>query len=94
MSTLDTDYQSMLVNGLLHNDSMQKENEREVTFHQCRPSILLRPKLFPDGNQWCALYGDNLQEGFAGFGDTPEKAMGDFDEKYRTQTLVGKDTPT
>lgn len=28
-----------------------------------------------DGNQWCVLWGENLQEGIAGFGDTPEEAM-------------------
>ena len=44
-----------------------------------RPSALYRPKIFIDGNQWCALYGDNLQEGVAGFGDSPTKAMWDFD---------------
>lgn len=44
-----------------------------------RYSVLLKPKLFKDGNQWCALYGDNLQEGVAGFGDTPHKAMLNFD---------------
>ena len=29
-----------------------------------------------DGDQWCALYGENLQEGVAGFGRTPAEAMG------------------
>jgi hypothetical protein len=28
-----------------------------------------------DGNQWCALLGGNLQEGIAGFGDTPAEAL-------------------
>ena len=44
-----------------------------------RPSILLRPKLFIDGGQWCALYGDNIQDGLAGYGDSPAGAMHDFD---------------
>ena len=44
-----------------------------------RPSAVMRPKIFIDGNQWCALYGDNLHEGVAGFGDSPTKAMWDFD---------------
>lgn len=54
---------------------MAEEVERE----RARPFVLLRPRMFPDGNQWCALYGENLQEGVAGFGDTPEKAAVDFD---------------
>lgn len=28
-----------------------------------------------DGSQWCALVGENLQEGIAGFGDTPLDAF-------------------
>lgn len=49
-----------------------------------RPSTLLRPTLGIDGSQWCALYGANLMEGIAGFGDTPELAMCDFDNQFRT----------
>ena len=37
-------------------------------YEMSRPSVLFRPKLTQDGNQWCALYGDNLQDGIAGFG--------------------------
>jgi hypothetical protein len=47
------------------------------------PHVLMRPSVFPDGNMWCALYGTNLQEGVAGFGETPEKACGDFDKHWR-----------
>ena len=46
---------------------------------QVRPSVLYRPSLSIDGNKWCALYGKDLQSGVAGFGDSPEKAMQDFD---------------
>lgn len=28
-----------------------------------------------DGDMWCALLGENLQEGVAGFGDTPQEAL-------------------
>ena len=31
------------------------------------PFLLMKARLFPDGNQWCALYGDNIQEGLVGF---------------------------
>lgn len=47
-----------------------------------RPFMLLHPKMFPDGNQWCALYGDNLQDGVAGFGDTPDAASWAFDKAW------------
>lgn len=51
------------------------------------PFVRLRPKMYPDGNQWCALYGDDLQSGVAGFGDTPREAQLDFDKNWRTQKL-------
>ncbi len=27
-------------------------------------------KPYKDGNKWCFLYGENIQEGICGFGDT------------------------
>ena len=46
------------------------------------PHALYRPKIFLDGNKWCALYGENLQDGVAGFGDSPADAMADFDANW------------
>lgn len=46
----------------------------------------LKPRLFIEGDKWCALYGDNLQDGVAGFGDTPLLAILDFN-KQLTQPL-------
>ncbi len=48
------------------------------------PSAIYRPVLSKDGDQWCALYGEDLQMGCAGFGDTPEKAMAAFDKAWRS----------
>ena len=47
-----------------------------------RPSVLYRPALLIDGDQWCALLGDNLHDGVAGFGDTPADAMAAFDQAF------------
>ena len=58
---------------------------QDIAIANTRPSIVLKAGLSLDGNQWCALYGENLQEGLAGFGDTPEKAMLDFDRNYYHQ---------
>ena len=33
-----------------------------------------------EGNQWCILWGDNIQEGVCGFGETPETALWAFEE--------------
>ena len=46
--------------------------------------VRMRPRVFPDGNQWCCLYGDDLVVGVAGFGDTPEQACAAFDKAWST----------
>jgi len=51
-------------------------------FEQQRPSVLYRPALSVDGNQWCALYGVDLQDGVAGFGESPAAAMLAFDAAW------------
>lgn len=37
------------------------------------------PKIFKDGDEWCVLLGDNIQDGVAGFGKTPNLAYTDFE---------------
>lgn len=51
-----------------------------------RPSAVYRPRLFLDGNMYCALYGEDLMNGCAGFGETPDKAMWDFDKNWLNMT--------
>ena len=71
---LNNEYQSMAANAI--------ETIRCVASNYERPSVLFRPKLSVDGDQWCAMYGDDLQSGVGGFGDSPEKAMYDFDRAW------------
>ena len=47
-----------------------------------RPSVMLGLVPIKDGNQWCVLYGEDLQVGIAGFGNSPQKAMEDFDKDW------------
>jgi len=47
-----------------------------------RPSDNRDVRVFPDGDQWCCMYGENLQEGIAGFGDTPKAACKAFDIEW------------
>lgn len=61
------------------------EAEINIYNYSCtinRPSYLYKPKLFIDGDKWCALYGENLQDGIAGFGGSPELAYQDFDIQW------------
>ena len=45
----------------------------------------LLPKLQRLGKMWRALYGENPQDGVAGFGDTPDEAFADFDRLWFTR---------
>lgn len=53
-------------------------------------------EVFKDGADWCALIGENIQEGIAGFGYTPRAALTNLvhnlrDEEWRPQeTRKGK----
>lgn len=46
------------------------------------PCSIYRPSLSIDGDQWCALYGEDLQSGVAGFGKSPELAMLAFNQAW------------
>jgi hypothetical protein len=62
--------------------------EYQAAIDQRAPHVLMRPKVYPDGDQWCALYGDDLQSGVCGFGKTPEAACANFDLNWQTQQLL------
>lgn len=55
----------------------------ETTDSYARAGVL-KPSIFIDGDQWCVLYGKNLHEGVAGFGDTPHDAMLAWDRAWYT----------
>lgn len=45
---------------------------------------VLKPKVFIDGDKYCVLFGDDIQSGVAGFGDTPISAVYDFNKAWRS----------
>jgi hypothetical protein len=55
---------------------------QEAAGEHARPSAVYRPELTRDGNMFCAIYGPNLHEGVAGFGETPDLAMRNFDANW------------
>ena len=66
-----------------HYDEMCIQGEKRVL----QFIAMLQPKLTKDGNQYCYLLGENLQEGIAGFGANPYQAAVDFVNEY---TGVGR----
>ena len=51
---------------------------------------MLKPRIFVDGGRWCVLYGDNLQEGIIGFGDTPIDAVIAFNNAWNEKISAKK----
>jgi len=67
----------------LFQERMRTESVRQDAAHAAlRPSTLYRPVLSIDGNKWCALYGTDLMNGVAGFGDSPADAYEAFDRAW------------
>lgn len=64
--------------------SVAREFE-SAAYEMQRPSAVYRPRLAVDGDQWGAVYGENLMEGVAGFGDSPAAAMADFDKNWNAK---------
>jgi hypothetical protein len=63
---------------LLHSERMRTANEQA----EYNKFAMLKPKLQRDGDQWCVLFGRNLQEGIAGFGSTPHEAIMDWNSQW------------
>jgi len=80
---LNDQYQQLAADAICHAANMAGETWQQAAYDFTRPSVLFRPSLSIDGNKWCALYGRNLQDGVAGFGDSPEAAMRDFDTVWQ-----------
>lgn len=65
------------------------ESIRQAAAAHESPAAIYRPAISIDGNQWCALYGEDLQSGVAGFGDSPALAMADFDRNWFAKLPAG-----
>ena len=73
----------MAASAICHAANMTQAAMDSAIGHYTVPSVIWKPRLFIYGNQWCALYGEDLQSGVAGFGDSPELAVWDFDRAWR-----------
>lgn len=76
---MNNEYSEMAANGVIH---AAAEQFQHVSACMTEPSVLYRPAISIDGDQWCALYGEDLQNGVAGFGDSPADAMADFNREW------------
>lgn len=79
---LEHEFQNLITEVICHEARMASVAAQNAAARYDCPSAVYRPALSIDGNQWCALYGANLQDGVAGFGDSPAEAMADFDARW------------
>lgn len=66
---------------LLQNEQMCFEGE----LHIYKMFKALNATLQKDGNQWCVLFGEDLQVGVAGFGDSPHEAILKWGAEMKTR---------
>ena len=72
--------------GLWHSEQIRdaiQASMAQIEAAWTAPHVLLRPRVYPDGNAWCCLLGDDLMSGVVGFGDTPQEAAKAFDDAWR-----------
>lgn len=79
---LNDELQHCVMNAIAYAADMAKVSIQEAAMAHATPSAIYRPRISMDGNKWCALYGENLQDGVAGFGDSPSEAMYAFDAAW------------
>ena len=67
-----------------HFDVMEHQSKMNVLVEAEEMNLfsILKPKTSIDGNQYCVLYGEDLQSGVAGFGDTLMLAIYDFNKSF------------
>ena len=61
-------------------EGVRSEREKQKEHSMSAEEVLTRAGLKPykDGNKWCILAGENIQEGICGFGDTIDEALYQF----------------
>ncbi len=74
--------ESAIVYAQVHEAAVAENNRAQLLEE---PYALYRPRLFIDGDHWCALLGENLQEGVAGFGKSPATAARAFNKAWHEE---------
>jgi hypothetical protein len=73
---------NMAANAICHAAQQVNEAIQQVASCYGSPSEIYKPRLFVDGNEWCALLGEDIQSGICGFGKSPYLAMQAFNDAW------------
>lgn len=81
---LNNEHSAMIMNQLSNNAAIQNDYVLSDIVQQIEYRLfqMLKPKLYKDGDKWCCLYGDNIQVGICGFGDTPYASILEFNKSW------------
>jgi len=69
---------------LLHDERLVFESKMNLIYDETVIMLVQRlgAKITKDGDEYCCLYGDNIQEGICGFGKNPYLAALDFRKEF------------
>ena len=67
----------------LENISLQPIKKSLNNYQLGVSNILYQVSIAKDGDSWCALIGQNLQDGISGFGETIQQALHDLANKIQ-----------
>ena len=67
----------------LENISLQPIKKSLNNYQLGVSNILYQVSIAKDGDSWCALIGQNLQDGISGFGETIQQALRDLANKIQ-----------
>lgn len=91
---MDTRFEQIESSQRQHHETIHHSERMNVVNEQSEYNkfTMLRPKLFKDGNSWCVLFGENIQEGIAGFGKTPHLAILGWNKNWHNPVSQALDT--
>lgn len=74
---------NVLMNSINHYESLQHQAKLDYAITKSQLVFIEAFNLKPyiDGNQWCILLGENIQDGIFGCGDSPFLAINDFNNQ-------------
>ena len=92
MNSLHREDSIHLMNQLTNDARMLHQEHLSLIIEQEEMNlfVLLKPKLYQDGDMWCVLYGENIQEGICGFGKSPMLAIYEFNKAWKKEIIYPK----
>lgn len=84
MSNLNDNDSYLLREQLLNDERFVHEARMNLIYDETVIMLVQRlgAKITKDGNMYCCLYGENIQDGICGFGPNPYAAALDFRKEF------------